>query len=160
MAFKTFADTNILTASDVNTYLMKQSLIVCTSSTRPATPNEGMTIYETDTDKVLIYSGSAWENGLAVGAWTSYTPALSSDGAGTDWVLGNGTATGAYCRLGRSVIVRFAVTLGSTTTFGTKNLVLSLPPVASVDYGSQNKIYGSGIYHDVSGGAGYGIALG
>lgn len=33
---------------------------VCTSSTRPATPFEGQMIYETDTDKVLVWNGSAW----------------------------------------------------------------------------------------------------
>ena len=33
---------------------------VCTSSTRPATPYEGQMIYETDTDKVLVWNGSAW----------------------------------------------------------------------------------------------------
>jgi len=33
---------------------------VCTSSTRPASPYEGQCIYETDTDKMLIYDGSAW----------------------------------------------------------------------------------------------------
>lgn len=33
---------------------------VCTSTTRPATPYEGQMIYETDTDKVLIYNGTAW----------------------------------------------------------------------------------------------------
>jgi hypothetical protein len=33
---------------------------VCTSSTRPTTPYEGQVIYETDTDKVLIWNASAW----------------------------------------------------------------------------------------------------
>ena len=33
---------------------------VCTSSTRPATPYEGQMIYETDTDLMLLYNGSAW----------------------------------------------------------------------------------------------------
>lgn len=33
---------------------------VCTSSTRPASPYEGQMIYETDTDLVLVWSGSAW----------------------------------------------------------------------------------------------------
>ena len=33
---------------------------VCTSSTRPASPFEGQMIYETDTDLVLVWSGSAW----------------------------------------------------------------------------------------------------
>ena len=56
MAFKTFADGVALPASDLNTYLMKQAVIVCTAGTRPASPIEGMTIYETDTDKLLIYT--------------------------------------------------------------------------------------------------------
>lgn len=33
---------------------------VCTSSTRPVNPYEGMMIYETDTDMVAIWNGSAW----------------------------------------------------------------------------------------------------
>lgn len=64
MGFKTFVAGEVLTASDVNTYLMKQVVIVCTSGTRPSSPNEGMTIYETDTDKVMIYDGSGWVEAL------------------------------------------------------------------------------------------------
>jgi hypothetical protein len=33
---------------------------VCTSTTRPASPYEGQVIYETDTDKVLVWNGTAW----------------------------------------------------------------------------------------------------
>lgn len=33
---------------------------VCTSSTRPATPFEGQMIYETDTNRVLVYDNTAW----------------------------------------------------------------------------------------------------
>jgi hypothetical protein len=33
---------------------------VCTSSTRPTAPYEGQQIYETDTDKLLVWNGSAW----------------------------------------------------------------------------------------------------
>jgi len=33
---------------------------VCTSSTRPPSPTEGMAIYETDTDRYLVYDGSNW----------------------------------------------------------------------------------------------------
>lgn len=35
-------------------------VIVCTSTTRPAVPTEGMMIYETNTDKVLVYNGTIW----------------------------------------------------------------------------------------------------
>jgi hypothetical protein len=33
---------------------------VCTSSTRPTAPYEGQMIYETDTDRVAIWNGTAW----------------------------------------------------------------------------------------------------
>ena len=33
---------------------------VCTSTTRPSNPFEGQMIYETDTDKVLVWNGTAW----------------------------------------------------------------------------------------------------
>jgi hypothetical protein len=33
---------------------------VCTSSTRPTAPYEGQVIYETDTDRVLVWNASAW----------------------------------------------------------------------------------------------------
>lgn len=33
---------------------------VCTSSTRPASPYEGQAIFETDTDRMLIWNGSTW----------------------------------------------------------------------------------------------------
>lgn len=47
----------------LSSVLGAQSLVkpgVCTSSTRPASPYEGQTIYETDTDLVKSYNGSAW----------------------------------------------------------------------------------------------------
>ena len=56
---------------------------VCTSSTRPASPFEGQMIYETDTDKVLVYSGSAWlysltPQTLEAGAWQTWTPTITA----------------------------------------------------------------------------------
>jgi hypothetical protein len=47
----------------LSSVLGAQSLIkpgVCTSSTRPASPFEGQTIYETDTDLVKSYNGTSW----------------------------------------------------------------------------------------------------
>jgi hypothetical protein len=34
--------------------------IVCASTTRPSSPFEGQEIYETDTQKTLVYNGSSW----------------------------------------------------------------------------------------------------
>ena len=47
----------------ITNYLPSSRLIqpgVCTSSTRPASPFEGQCIYETDTDMMAIWNGSAW----------------------------------------------------------------------------------------------------
>lgn len=35
-------------------------VVVCTSLTRPASPYEGLIIYETDTDRKLVYDGASW----------------------------------------------------------------------------------------------------
>ncbi|MET8265933.1 hypothetical protein ABZU92_18295 [Micromonospora arida] len=61
MGFKTFNDGDVLTASDLNVYLMRQAVIECTSGTRPSSPVEGMTIYETDTDTINTYTSAGWE---------------------------------------------------------------------------------------------------
>ncbi len=34
--------------------------VVCTSTTRPTTPLEGLEIFETDTKRLLVYTGGAW----------------------------------------------------------------------------------------------------
>jgi len=34
----------------------------CTSSTRPVAPSAGDTLFETDTDSVIVYDGSAWKS--------------------------------------------------------------------------------------------------
>jgi hypothetical protein len=47
----------------ISNYLPSSRLIqpgVCTSSTRPATPFEGQAIFETDTDRMLIWNGTTW----------------------------------------------------------------------------------------------------
>ncbi|HET7486830.1 MAG TPA: hypothetical protein VFJ85_02810 [Acidimicrobiales bacterium] len=60
MPIRTFVAGETLTAANVNAYLMQQSVITCTSGTRPASPVQGMVIYETDTDKVWAYNGTTW----------------------------------------------------------------------------------------------------
>lgn len=147
MPFKTFADTNILNASDVNTYLMKQSVIVCTSSTRPSSPNEGMSIYETDTDRFLIYSGTSWTMFLSVG-WIGWDPpTLSYGSTGTDWNLGNSTFTSGYFRTGNTVIARMRIAWGTTAVFGTKQLGFNLPVPSAYTFA---QMVGSGLATDTS----------
>jgi hypothetical protein len=61
MGFKTWVTEEVLASADVNNLLMKQAVIGCTSGTRPGTPQEGMLIYETDTDTYRGFDGSTWQ---------------------------------------------------------------------------------------------------
>ena len=87
------AGTSELLATDWNTYVrdnfdsIKFGHIVCTSTTRPTGIAEGTMIYETDTNtnKVLVYSGSAWvevANLNNVGGLSTAASALISGSAG------------------------------------------------------------------------------
>ena len=69
-----------------DTYVRQQVVTQCTSSTRP-TGVEGRIIAETDTDRMYIYSGSAW---VLLGwysatgrAWVSLTDSAQSIGTGS-----------------------------------------------------------------------------
>jgi hypothetical protein len=61
---KTFTAGEVLTASDVNTYLMEQSVMVfggtAARSSAIPTPSEGMTTYRTDTQQIESYDGANW----------------------------------------------------------------------------------------------------
>ena len=63
--FKSFADGNVLLASEVNTYMMEQQIMVFADSTaRDAAitaPTEGMFAFLKSTDKLTVYTTS-WGN--------------------------------------------------------------------------------------------------
>lgn len=58
-------------------------------------------------------------------AWTTYTPSWTA--ATTNPVLGNGTLTGRYMKVGRTCHVQVDLTCGSTTTYGAGAYSMSLP---------------------------------
>lgn len=64
--FRTFAAGEVLTASNVNTYLMQQSVQnfagTAARSSAVTSPSEGMVAYLQDTDQLSYYDGSAWVN--------------------------------------------------------------------------------------------------
>ncbi|MFN7318101.1 MAG: hypothetical protein ACK5S6_01205, partial [bacterium] len=64
MAYKVFTNGSVLPASDVNDYLMRQSVMVfadAASRTSAITgPTEGMLSYLEDTNRFQYYSGTAW----------------------------------------------------------------------------------------------------
>ena len=64
LGYKQFAVGEVLTASDVNGYLMDQSVMVFADSgargSAIGTATEGMLTYLLDTDTLEFYNGSAW----------------------------------------------------------------------------------------------------
>ena len=76
--YRTFGAGEVLTASNVQTYLMDQAIPVFASSTaRDAaitSPAEGQFAFLKDTDAFQVYTGSAWvaAGGASVGFETNF----------------------------------------------------------------------------------------
>ena len=132
---KTFTAGDVLTASDVQNYLMDQTTMVfagtAARSSAIATPTEGMLALTLDNDEIDFYNGSAWVPALPIGAWTSYTPVL----AGTGWALGStgAVASGSYVQIGKTVHFTVRLTFGTVgATFGASaRPTVTLPVSAS-----------------------------
>jgi hypothetical protein len=90
---------------------------------------------------------AAHMNGIQA-AWDTYTPTWAA--SGTAVALGNGTLTGKWIRLGKTVHYRIQLTMGSTTTFGTGTYSFVLPTAAHADY-TANMHMGNGLALDSSG---------
>jgi len=123
MAYKTFVNGAVLPASDMNTYLMKQTVMVFADATaRDAaltSPTEGMFAFLTSNDHYTIYNGSSWQKFDI--ATTAYTPTLSGFTAGT-----GATVTGYYSRMGNWCTFNVQIILGTGFAF-TGAMNLSLP---------------------------------
>lgn len=106
--------------------------IVANAAALPATNiYQGMLAYQQDLDKYVGRSSAGiWQDLVAMGAWTTWSPTL------TNLSLGNGTLIAKYWRSGRTVGVRLRFTLGSTSTVGTQP-TFSLPVNGAADYVSE-----------------------
>lgn len=85
-------------------------------------------------------------------AWTSYSMAWTA--VTTSPTIGNGTLTAAWTEARRMVTVRFAITLGSTTTRGSGSYRFSLPVPAASNYSIWQPI-GTAVVRDLSPAARY-----
>lgn len=83
MAYKTFNVGDILTASDVQTYLMKQSVMVFANAAARtsgiSSPIEGMMTYLSDTNALNIYDGSNWVAAVNTASLNGYTGVTYAD---------------------------------------------------------------------------------
>ncbi len=66
MSYKVFTNGSVLNASDINDFLMKQSVMAFSNSTTRAAaltaPSEGMLTYLEDTNRFQFYNGTAWQD--------------------------------------------------------------------------------------------------
>ena len=82
-----------------------------------------------------------------LGAWIDYTPTWTA--TTTNPVIGNGTITGRYSLVNKTVTAQIYISMGSTTTYGSGNFLLTLPVTAATTLGSFAAL-GSAWYYDAS----------
>jgi len=120
--YKLFATGDVLTAAQVNTYLMQQTVMVFASSTARTTAlsgvlAEGMVSYLQDTNSLEVYDGSAWIG--ATGDITALT-------AGTGISITNPTGPIP------TVAIDTATTVDKTTAQTLTNKTLTSPIISTI----------------------------
>ena len=98
---------------------------VCTSTTRPTGPYEGQMIYETDTDMVAIWNGSAWRyisattptNGTVLQVVNGTTTTQTASSSST-YVTSSLTATITPKSSSSKILVLVSISLYNDTTGG------------------------------------------
>lgn len=117
--YKLFATGDVLTAAQVNTYLMQQTVMVFASSAARSTAisgvlAEGMVSYLQDTNALEVYDGSAW-----VGATGDITGLTAGTG------ISISSATGPV----PTVAIDTATTVDKTTAQTLTNKTLTSPTI-------------------------------
>ena len=132
-----FAPGAVLTADQMNDLRDNANIghTVCTSTTRPTSPDTGRMIYETDTAKLLIWDGAAWVDvypAQPAGSLTAYAGASAPAG----WLLCDGTAVSrtTYATLFGLLSTTYGAGNG-TTTFNLPDMRGRMPMGAGTGVG-------------------------
>lgn len=144
--YKTFVADDVLTAAELNTYLMNQTVIVCDSSADyPAAPLEGMLLFDKALDSYVTRTGSAWIalSPQTTTAKTTWTPALTQSVSVTATIN-----DAVYYRSGVFVDAWANLTVTSGGTAGTA-LSVTLPVTSSS--WTANPVIGHGFIFDTGG---------
>ncbi|GAA2141626.1 hypothetical protein GCM10009760_25990 [Kitasatospora kazusensis] len=103
-------------------------IIPALATSRPANVSTGQAIYETDTGRLMVWSGTAWTQLSATAAaapWTAYTPAW------TGVTLGASVAHGRYRQIGKTVDMTASLEWGTGASIPSGQVTVSLPTPAS-----------------------------
>jgi len=138
LGFKTFTTGEVLTAADVNGYLMQGVLVFASAAARNAaitSPQEGQFAFTKDTNGLWYYDGAAWVASGATGDIEGVTAGVGISGGGTsgtvtitnsmateiaakgDLIVGTGSQTFDNLTVGANNTV---LTADSTTATGLK----------------------------------------
>lgn len=138
LGFKTFQTGDVLTASDVNGYLMQGVLVFASAAARTSaitSPQEGQYSFLKDTNALEYYDGAAWV-GAPVGDITGIT-------TGTDSGLSGGVTSGtAILRLK----LEFDAETGTTYTLvaGNLNQLVTLNNASSITLTVPPSVFSAG----------------
>jgi hypothetical protein len=136
VAYKVFTNGSVLQASEINDNLMRQSVMVFSNAAaRTAaitSPVEGMLTWLEDVNRYEVYT-TTWVQLINPNAWISYTPTFSS------FTLGNGTVNARYNIVGKTMFIRFGLTLGSTSSV-TGGIGFSLPSGFVTNFTNQSPV--------------------
>lgn len=123
-------------------HLFLRGPYICTVATRPAGPTEGDTIYETDTDKLRAYNGTAWATVAYCGNPDTWTPAVLNNGQAAV----TKTVTHAwYKHIGKHVEFSFRLDITGASA-GTGAILASIPVTAA----RAGDVVGTGWFFDAS----------
>ena len=139
LGFKTFTTGEVLTAADVNGYLMQGILVFATEAARNSaitSPQEGQFAFTKDTNSLWYYTGSAWAASGATGDIEGIT-------TGTDSGLSGGVTSGtAVLRLK----LEFDAETGTTYTLvaGNLNQLVTLNNASSITLTVPPSVFSAG----------------
>jgi len=136
-----------ISGSDNTLSAIPQSAIVGVSGTLVSTDAS-----QTLTNKVISGSSNALSaipaSAVAQTAWTSYTPTwVGSTGSHT---LGNGTITGFYSQIGKTINFRIRLLIGSSTTYNAGTWRFGLPVTMVANFSGAGDAIGQSSMYDVS----------
>lgn len=131
----------------------EDTIRIVTSGTRPSDPYRGQLVFETDTNSYVGRDTSdAWQTAVAMGAWLTYTPALTASTSNPALGTTGTIQSGRYTRTGRTIVGRAQLkfgTVGPTAGSGTYRVSLPVAPFVS-GVVSPNVVAGSGYMFDNS----------